>query len=137
MASHRSEVHALTLKNIILMTSVFSTALFRGLGWTLVPAVWHTSTVATCSKAAIIDRSAALKGQEPDSPSRNDCSPNSRSNSGQQFTVLSMPKAPDIAPGRQCNDPVTCEFFDRCNLPRPERSHWIPAQIARECRRGA
>jgi hypothetical protein len=36
-----------------------------------------------------------------------------------QFTVLSMPKAPDIAPGRQCNDPVTCEFFDRCNIPRP------------------
>lgn len=35
-----------------------------------------------------------------------------------QFTVLSMPKAPDIPPGRQCNDPVTCEFFDRCNLPR-------------------
>jgi Domain of unknown function(DUF2779) len=36
-----------------------------------------------------------------------------------QFTVLSMPKAPDVAPGRQCNDPVTCEFFDRCNIPRP------------------
>ena len=36
-----------------------------------------------------------------------------------QFTVLSMPKVPDIAPGRQCNDPVTCEFFERCNLPRP------------------
>jgi len=36
-----------------------------------------------------------------------------------QFTVLSMPKAPDIAPGRQCSDPVTCEFFDRCNFPRP------------------
>ena len=36
-----------------------------------------------------------------------------------QFTILSMPKAPDIAPGRQCNDPVTCEFFDCCNIPRP------------------
>src|SRR5208283_3570632 len=36
-----------------------------------------------------------------------------------QFTILSMPKAPDIAPGRQCNDPVTCEFFDRCNPQRP------------------
>ena len=36
-----------------------------------------------------------------------------------QFTVLSMPKVPDIAPGRQCNDPVTCEFYERCNLPRP------------------
>ncbi len=37
-----------------------------------------------------------------------------------QFTVLSMPNAPDIAPGRQCNDPVTCEFFDRCNPPLPD-----------------
>jgi predicted RecB family nuclease len=37
-----------------------------------------------------------------------------------QFTILSMPKAPDIAPGRQCNDPVTCEFFDRCNPQRPD-----------------
>ena len=37
-----------------------------------------------------------------------------------EFTVLAMPKAPDIPPGRQCTDPVTCEFFDRCNLPRPD-----------------
>jgi hypothetical protein len=36
-----------------------------------------------------------------------------------QFTVLSMTKAPDISPGRQCNDPVTCEFHERCNTPRP------------------
>ncbi|MFZ1008108.1 MAG: DUF2779 domain-containing protein [Candidatus Sulfotelmatobacter sp.] len=36
-----------------------------------------------------------------------------------QFTVLSMTKAPDISPGRQCNDPVTCEFYERCNIPRP------------------
>jgi hypothetical protein len=36
-----------------------------------------------------------------------------------QFTVLSMPKAPDIAPGRQCSDSVTCEFYEHCNLPRP------------------
>jgi predicted RecB family nuclease len=35
------------------------------------------------------------------------------------FTVLSMPKEPDIAPGKHCTSPVTCEFFDRCNLPRP------------------
>ena len=26
------------------------------------------------------------------------------------FTVLSMPKAPDIAPGKHCTAPVTCEF---------------------------
>jgi predicted RecB family nuclease len=37
-----------------------------------------------------------------------------------QFTVLNMPNAPDIAPGGHCTDPVTCEFYDRCNLPRPK-----------------
>jgi predicted RecB family nuclease len=36
------------------------------------------------------------------------------------FTVLSMPKAPDIAPGNHCTTPITCEFFDHCNLPLPE-----------------
>jgi predicted RecB family nuclease len=36
-----------------------------------------------------------------------------------QFTVLAIPTPPDIAPGRHCTDPVTCEFFDRCNPPRP------------------
>jgi len=35
------------------------------------------------------------------------------------FTVLSMPKAPDIAPGKHCTSPVTCEFFDCCNPPLP------------------
>jgi predicted RecB family nuclease len=37
-----------------------------------------------------------------------------------EFTVLAMPKAPDIAPGRHCTDPVTCEFFDQCNPPHPQ-----------------
>ena len=36
------------------------------------------------------------------------------------FTVLSMPKAPDIAPGKHCMVPVTCEFYDRCNPPLPD-----------------
>ena len=36
-----------------------------------------------------------------------------------EFTVLAMSNAPDIAPGRHCTDPVMCEFFDHCNLPRP------------------
>jgi predicted RecB family nuclease len=36
------------------------------------------------------------------------------------FTVLSMPKAPDIAPGKHCMSPVMCEFFDRCNPPLPD-----------------
>jgi predicted RecB family nuclease len=37
-----------------------------------------------------------------------------------EFTVLAMSNAPDIAPGRHCADPVTCEFYDRCNPPRPD-----------------
>jgi len=37
-----------------------------------------------------------------------------------QFTVLNMPNAPEIAPARQCTNPVTCEFYDRCNPPRPD-----------------
>jgi predicted RecB family nuclease len=36
------------------------------------------------------------------------------------FTVLSMPEAPDIIPGKHCMSPVTCEFFDRCNPPLPD-----------------
>src|ERR1035441_8609088 len=35
------------------------------------------------------------------------------------FTVLSMPTAPQIAPGKHCMSPVTCEFYDRCNPPLP------------------
>ena len=37
-----------------------------------------------------------------------------------EFTILAMPQAPDIAPGRHCSNPVTCEFFDHCNAPRPD-----------------
>ena len=36
------------------------------------------------------------------------------------FTVLSMPKAPDIAPGKHCTSPITCEFFDCCDPPLPD-----------------
>jgi predicted RecB family nuclease len=36
-----------------------------------------------------------------------------------EFTILSMSKAPDIAPGHHCTEPVTCEFYERCNPPRP------------------
>jgi predicted RecB family nuclease len=35
------------------------------------------------------------------------------------FSVLNQPKAPDFPPGSHCTNPVTCEFFDRCNPPRP------------------
>ncbi|MBZ5723322.1 MAG: DUF2779 domain-containing protein [Acidobacteriia bacterium] len=37
-----------------------------------------------------------------------------------EFTILSKPAPPDIAPGRHCTDPVTCEFYDRCNPPHPD-----------------
>lgn len=36
-----------------------------------------------------------------------------------EFTVLNMPSAPDLPPGPHCTVPVVCEFFDRCNPPRP------------------
>jgi hypothetical protein len=45
-----------------------------------------------------------------------------------EFTVLTMPQPPDIAPGHHCTDPVTCEFFDRCNPPRPnDHIGYLPA----------
>lgn len=31
-----------------------------------------------------------------------------------------MPNPPEIAPGRHCTDPVVCEFYARCNPPRPD-----------------
>ena len=36
-----------------------------------------------------------------------------------QFSVVNQPKVPDIPAGQQCRTPVTCEFFDQCNPPRP------------------
>jgi len=36
-----------------------------------------------------------------------------------QFAILNMSNAPDIRPGKHCSSPVTCEFFDHCNPPRP------------------
>jgi predicted RecB family nuclease len=36
-----------------------------------------------------------------------------------ELTVLSMPKAPDLPTGSHCTDPITCEFYDRCNPPLP------------------
>jgi len=37
-----------------------------------------------------------------------------------EFRVLAMPTAPQIDAGRQCSDPITCEFFDHCNPPLPD-----------------
>ena len=37
-----------------------------------------------------------------------------------QFRVLAMPTAPDLPTGPQCTHPVVCEFFERCNPPRPD-----------------
>lgn len=36
-----------------------------------------------------------------------------------QFTILAQPTAPDLAPGSHCLQPVTCEFYQHCNPPRP------------------
>ena len=49
-----------------------------------------------------------------------------------EFTVLAMPKAPDIAPGRHCTDPVTCEFYRPLQSAAPERSHRLPAKNPRQ-----
>src|SRR5579871_5278684 len=36
-----------------------------------------------------------------------------------QFRVLAMTTAPNLPTGPHCTAPVTCEFYERCNLPRP------------------
>jgi len=33
----------------------------------------------------------------------------------EQFRILNQTKPPDIKPGRQCEDPEVCEFYDHCN----------------------
>ena len=38
-----------------------------------------------------------------------------------EFTVLAMPQPPEITPGRQCTDPVTCEFLQPAAPQRPHR----------------
>jgi predicted RecB family nuclease len=37
-----------------------------------------------------------------------------------ELRVLAMSNPPDLPAGPHCTDPVTCEFYDRCNLPRPD-----------------
>jgi hypothetical protein len=36
------------------------------------------------------------------------------------FSVLNQPKVPNLPTGPHCTEPVRCEFFDRCNSPRPD-----------------
>jgi predicted RecB family nuclease len=36
-----------------------------------------------------------------------------------ELRVLAMPNPPDIPVGPHCTNPITCEFFDRCNSPLP------------------
>jgi len=38
----------------------------------------------------------------------------------QQRVVLSRPDPPEIAPGRHCEDPIRCEFYDHCNPELPD-----------------
>lgn len=37
-----------------------------------------------------------------------------------QWDALSRASPPDIHPGPQCEDPVTCEFYDECHEPLPD-----------------
>jgi Domain of unknown function(DUF2779) len=53
-----------------------------------------------------------------------------------QFRILSQPAPPDVKPGRQCEDPVLCEFYKHCNE-EPPSDHVsllprIPAQKVEE-----
>jgi predicted RecB family nuclease len=36
-----------------------------------------------------------------------------------QLRVLGQPAPPDVKPGRQCTEPVLCEFYDHCNPDLP------------------
>lgn len=37
----------------------------------------------------------------------------------EQFRILNQPRPPEIPPGRHCEDPVVCEFYDHCNPELP------------------
>jgi len=37
-----------------------------------------------------------------------------------EFRILAFPQPPPIPVGSHCTDPITCEFFDFCNPPRPD-----------------
>ena len=37
-----------------------------------------------------------------------------------EFRILAQPTPPNIRIGAHCTAPVTCEFFDHCNPPRPQ-----------------
>jgi len=37
----------------------------------------------------------------------------------EQLRILDQPTAPDVKPGRQCSEPVVCEFYDHCNPALP------------------
>jgi len=37
-----------------------------------------------------------------------------------EFRILVFPQPPPIPVGPHCTDPITCEFYDQCNPPRPD-----------------
>ena len=37
-----------------------------------------------------------------------------------EFRILAQPTPPNVKVGAHCTAPVTCEFFDHCNPPRPQ-----------------
>lgn len=49
-----------------------------------------------------------------------------------QHRLLASEKAPDVAPGRHCHGPVSCEFFAHCTAGKPEDwVYWLPRAGAR------
>jgi hypothetical protein len=38
-----------------------------------------------------------------------------------EFKILSQPNPPQIKPGRNCNDPIDCEFYDYCHPTLPDQ----------------
>jgi predicted RecB family nuclease len=38
----------------------------------------------------------------------------------EQFRALAAPEAPDVPTGSHCMNPFVCEFFARCNTPKPD-----------------
>ena len=53
-----------------------------------------------------------------------------------EFRVLAMDAPPDLPTGKHCVQPIVCEFFDHCNVPRPADHIGILALHPRQRRRG-
>src|SRR2546429_8565980 len=50
-----------------------------------------------------------------------------------QLRVLGQPAPPDVEPGRQCTEPVLCEFYDHCS-PDLAADRSEERRVGKECR---